>query len=66
MAFHSFPSLTTDPADAADQAPLEHPASPALNDPEARPETNPTFRVGDYEVGDGYFSELSGHPDIVY
>jgi hypothetical protein len=25
-----------------------------------------TFRVGEYEVGDGYFSELSGHPDILY
>ena len=26
----------------------------------------PVFRVGDYEVGDGYCPRLHGHPDIRY
>ncbi|WP_305029863.1 hypothetical protein [Hymenobacter convexus] len=59
-------STTVEPALRADQAPSEPPAAPAPDAPEATPETTPTFRVGDYEVGDGYFSELSGHPDIIY
>ena len=28
--------------------------------------TNPVFRVGDYEVGDGYCPRLHGHPGIRY
>ncbi|MDO7847966.1 hypothetical protein Q5H92_16490 [Hymenobacter sp. M29] len=54
------------PTTAADPAPPSLPALPASEAAEETPEATPTFWVGDYEVGDGYFSELSGHPDIIY
>jgi hypothetical protein len=55
-----------------DQVSFDAPAIPGPEPTEAGsamqtvPNVGPTFRVGDYEVGDGYFSELSGHPDILY
>jgi hypothetical protein len=62
MPHSCLPGPPTNPADVNEE-PLEPLPAPA---PEAQPEAPPTFRVGDYEIGDGYFSELSGHPDIVY
>ena len=65
MPHSCLPDPPTNPTDV-NEAPLEPLHAPAPPTPEAQPEAPPTFRVGDYEVGDGYFSELSGHPDIVY
>ncbi|MFD2719370.1 hypothetical protein ACFST9_11640 [Hymenobacter monticola] len=57
--------VTNEAAFDAPTTPAPEPTEAGL-DMKAGSEAAPTFRVGDYEVGDGYFSELSGHPDILY